>query len=261
MKEKKDRILIKKRLVWYCVAGITAILNYYFFYFSAQLLGSKNPGFIAFMFISAVFAHETMHLIAFELNGIPAKMFFLLIIGGTVEFKEYKEALKSLAWEKHSIIVMAGVFGNFLVIAASFFVFRTGLMRFSEFLAIVNLNSVLILYNLIPLWPFDGGYFAKMFFNSMPKNRNNDYQISITASFIGILIITLFITGSLELISFLLIPFALYVRARKNNTFGPQNPNAIPVSRQKWWAAIYLILISVSAIIVANTTSWVFLIK
>jgi Zn-dependent protease len=264
MEEKKENIrknLIARRLAWYLIAAITATLNYYIFYFLAQFLGAKNPGFIAIMLTSAVVVHEVFHYIAFELNGIPAKMYFLILMGGTTEFKEYKEDLKNLAWEKYSIAIMAGILGNFIVIAFSLIFCQINYLTFNEFLAILNLNGVLILYNLIPLWPFDGGYFARMLFDSIAENRDTHYEIAILGAFMGTLILVLFITGNLDLISFLIIPLALHIRVKRDNPLGSKDPKAIPISHQKWWAALYLILILISAIMVANTTSWIFLIS
>lgn len=260
-KESIGKNLMVRRLAWYFIAAITAIFNYYIFYFLAEFFGSKNPSFIAIVFTSTVVVHELLHLLAFELNGIPAKMYFLILMGGTTEFKEYKEALKNLAWEKYSIVVMAGILGNFIVIAVSFIFCQINYLTLNEFLAILNLNGVLILYNLIPLWPFDGGYFARMLFDSIAENRDTHYEIAISGAFVGILIAVLFITGNLDLISFLIIPLALHIRARRDNPFGSKDPKAIPISHQKWWAALYLILILIGAVIVANTTSWIMLVQ
>ena len=260
-KESIGKKLIFKRLGGYVLAAITAILNYYVFYYIAQFLGSRNPSFIALMFTLTLVVHELLHLIAFELNGIPAKMYFLVVMGGTSEFKEYKEKFNNLPWERQSTIFLAGVLGNFIVIIASYFFYQMSCLTFNEFLAILNLNGVLILYNLIPLWIFDGGYFAKKLFDSIAENRDTEYEIALSGAFVGIVIAVLVISGNLDLISFLLVPLALHIRARRDDPMGSEDPKAIPVSHQKWWAALYLVLILIAAVIVANTASWILLVR
>ena len=271
--------LNEKRLIWFFIAAATALLNYYVFLLIAELLGSKKPEFIALMFASAVIVHEIFHYLAFEANKIPARMFFLFVMGGTMELKAFKEKLADLSLERKAIIFISGVFGNIFVIIAYFLFFRQGFLTQNEFLSVLNLNSVLILYNLFPLWIFDGGYFAKTLFNSINnRRRDTDYELAMMAGFVGILMIIMVITGNLDITSFLVIPLALHIRARMlislhwvpfdlhirsriEEPLGFKNPKSIPLSRQKWWAALYLILILISAIIVANTTSWIFLVQ
>lgn len=276
--ERFRKFLDENRLLWLFIAVGTAVLNYFVFYWVAEILGSKNPGFIALMLISAVIVHEVFHFIAFKLNCIPAKMYFLIVAGGTSEFRNYKENFKNLAWERKSVIVLAGVFGNFLVIGVSYFLFQGNYIALNEFLAILNLNGVLILYNLIPLWPFDGGYFSSMLFDSITKKRNANYKFTLLGTFVGVSIVALEITNKLEIISFILIPLTLSIRAhlktnfclkpfdlhiwsRKHDSMEAEDFRAIPVVHQKWWAAFYLILILIGAVIVANTASWIFLVK
>ena len=278
-KEAFVKSLNEKRKIWFLIAIGTAVLNYYVFYFIAELFGSKNPGFIALLFASAVIIHELFHFVAFEANGIHARMFFLLVMGGTCELKSFKEKFVNLSLEKKAIIFISGVFGNIILIVVFFFLFKEGFLSQKEFFSALNLNSVLILYNLFPLWIFDGGYFAKTLFDSINnRRRDTDYELAMLAGFVGILMIIMIITGNLDITSFLAIPLALHIRARMlislrwipfdlhirsrtEEPIGFESLKAIPMSRQKWWATLYLILILISAIIVANTTSWIFLVE
>jgi len=244
------------RIIGYLIAIATAAMTYWIFYIIASFFGATNPHFIASALTAAMVVHEIMHLIALESNGIPSLMFFLVVIGGASPFPKYASKFKKLPWERQAIVALAGVIGNFIVMLGTCFLTYCNYITYSDFLRIVNMNGVLILWNLFPLWIFDGGRFAKLLFDSISEDKDTTYVICLTTGFMCILIISLIIGGKLSFIHFWLFSWGLHWQSSHDDPYGSSRPEAIPESHWKWWAALFLIMISVGAIIVSTTPSW-----
>ena len=244
------------RVIGYVIAIATAIMTYFAFYGISSFFGSENPHFIASALTIAMIIHESAHLIAFEVNKIPAMMLFLVILGGARPLPKYDSKFKQLPWERQAIIMLAGVIGNFAVILGAYLCSQYNYLTYNDFLRISNMNGLLILWNLFPLWIYDGGRFAKLFFDSVSEDSDMKYAIVLGAIFIGVLITLSIIWGKFEFIYVWLFLFGIQHKATRDDPYGSENPKAIPKSHQKWWAALYLLIISGGAIIVYVTPYW-----
>ena len=244
------------RLIGYLIAIATGALTYWIFYAISSYFGAPNPHFIASALLVAMVIHEVLHLIALEINGIPAFTFFLVIIGGASPLPNYTSKYEQLSWERQASVVLAGVIGNFLVMVGAYFLSQGNYIAYADFLKILNLNGVLVLWNLFPLWIFDGGRFAKILFNSISESEDTKYAIGLITGFLCILIIVLIISGKLSFTHFWLFFWGIQYQSRHDEPYGSEDRRAIPESHWKWWAALFLIMISVGAIIASTTPNW-----
>lgn len=238
------------------IAIATAIFTYSVFYGVALFFGVPNPYFIASVLIAAMIIHELCHLIAIEASGIPAQMFFLVVLGGAMPLLGYEKKYKELSWEKQAIIALVGVVGNFIAILAAFCLVQTSYLKFDDFLKIANLNGSLILWNLFPLWIFDGGRFTKLLFNSISEEEDAKYEMILLACF-GVVVIALIFLGKLSFIHLWLFSWGLHWQSTHDDPHGSENPKAISKSHCVLLAAIFIIMISLGAIILSTTPNWI----
>ncbi|PIU42610.1 MAG: hypothetical protein COS98_02040 [Parcubacteria group bacterium CG07_land_8_20_14_0_80_35_11] len=255
LKKKGGNEMKMNRWIGYTIATATAVMTYFVFYYIASLFGATNPQFIAIALTVAMIVHEIMHLIAIEANGIPAQMFFLVIIGGAMPLLGQESKYKKLSWERQAIIALAGVTGNFIVILSAFLLSQSNYLAFNDFLRILNLNGVLILWNLFPLWIWDGGRFAKLLFNSISEDEDTKYKYAMLVCFVAV-VITLIIYGKLSFIHLWMFSWGLHWQASHDDPEGTYDPKSMLDSHHKWWAALYLLMICAGAIIAGITPNW-----
>lgn len=250
--------MIIARLVGYAVAAASLVLNYFVFYYVAKFFGSTIPEFIAGAMTMALFFHELAHLLAYEALGIPSLMVFLVVLGGAapMPFKSALDKARELNWEKESTVTLAGVVGNFLFIGGAYMLWFIGYGSWDYFLRITNLNALLIMWNLFPLWKFDGGQFTRKLFDSISESRDTRYEMAITLVFGAVSLILLILTGNVDPFNLIFLFWGLHYRANHDDPDGCYDERAIPEHRQKYWAAFYLIMLSAGVVMVALTPSW-----
>lgn len=248
--------MIARRFGGYLIAITTAALNYAVFYFVAKLLGSTIPHFIAGALLSAIVVHEIGHLLAFEANGIPAKMFFAVLIGGAAPFKGYESKFKQLSWSRQAGIMLAGVTGNFVVMLGAFLIYKFGYLTCNELLRVMSLNAILIFWNLVPVWIFDGGRFAKILFNSIDEKRDKRFVLVITVFFFVTVLMLCFFSDKFLIVNACLLFWGLHYQSKHDDPAGSYSQKAISRSHQKWWATLYVIMLIAAAVIEALTPVW-----
>ena len=244
------------RWIGYAIGAATAVMTYFVFYYIASFLGATNPHFVATALLVAMVIHEIMHLIAIEANGIPAQTFFLVIIGGAMPLWGHEKKYKKLSWERQATIALAGVTGNFIVILSSFILSQANYLTFNDLLRILNLNGSLILWNLFPLWIWDGGRFTKLLFNSISEDEDTKYQYAMLICFLAV-VMALIAYGKLSFIHIWMFSWGLHWQASHDDPRGTYDPQSMPDSHHKWWAALYLAMICAGAIILGTTPNWI----
>lgn len=247
---------MKDRLAWYVVAIATIVLNYWAFYGIASLFGSKIPHFIAISLTVSMFVHELGHLIVMEANGVPSMMVFLVLLGGAGPLPRGRERDKNLNWGNQAAIMLAGVAGNLAIILAVGLFWSLGYVSADTCLRTWNLNAILIMWNLFPLWKLDGGHFTQLLFDSIDENRDTKYEMGLSAAFFAILIMVLVICGKFNLFNFWLFFWGLHYKANHDDRPGSQNIKKIPLQSQKWWAILYLVMIGIGVVILSSTPVW-----
>lgn len=244
------------RLVGYLIAFVTAAMSYWIFYIGASFFGAANPHFIASAILATLIVHETAHLIVMEANKIPAKIIFLVILGGASPLSGNEPKLEKLPWERQVVIILAGVIGNFAIIIGSYVLSQFNYLSPGDFMKILNMNGVLILWNLIPISFFDGGKFTKLLFDSISEDRDSKFAIGLAIGFICAVAVMTIITGNSNFFFVSFFLWNIHSRSKNDDPYGSENPKAIPRSHQKWWAALYLLMIVIAVVITFATPSW-----
>ena len=132
--------------------------------------------------IIIVFAiiHELGHLMAGLIMGMKPEKIELMPYGISISFK-----LKPKDYNKKILVAIAGPFTNLLII-----IFATHLkIELFSNLIIIYANLLLILFNLVPIYPLDGGRILKGILHIfLGKRKAERYTNSI--SFIILIILT-----------------------------------------------------------------------
>ena len=100
----------------------------------------------------AVLVHELVHIIAARHFGVKVERLKLLPFGAQIDID-----VGFLPKEKRTIILLAGIFGNiiFTIIFFAFLWMVPGIFIWFEKLVLAN--AVVVVMNLLPFWPLDGG--------------------------------------------------------------------------------------------------------
>ncbi len=159
-----------------------------------------------------VFIHELGHATAAALLGIQVKSIQMLPFGGVAVIEDRGD----LTAGKEILISLAGPLQNVLMIGAAAAMQSLGWWD-GEFLTyFIQANTIIALFNLLPILPLDGGKIAQALvslFLPYHKTLIITYRISIVASMfmIGIALFPLFIDqGKIELNILLMGCFLLY---------------------------------------------------
>ncbi|MDO4535793.1 MAG: peptidase M50 [Clostridium perfringens] len=111
------------------------------------ILGLDIKFIICFFFIVL---HEISHLVVVKLMHIKTGEFKLHCLGATLEIKDYS----NLSLKEQIIICLAGPVFNILMSITFFIAFY--FLKNSFLLLIVEVNLVLAIFNIMPMYPLDG---------------------------------------------------------------------------------------------------------
>ncbi len=148
----------------------------------------------AIMMICA-FLHELGHMVAGILLKMKPEKIEIIPIGVSITFKLNtndinKKIGKSNKLEiKKILVALAGPITNMIIILTTINISNDGI-NMLEKAVIIYANIILMLLNLLPIYPLDGGRILKSFFSIYVGKRKSEEITNIT-SFITILIITI----------------------------------------------------------------------
>lgn len=164
--------------------------------------------------IIIVFAiiHELGHLIAGLIMGMKPEKIELMPYGISISFKlkpkDYnKKILKANLLEiKKILVAIAGPFTNLLII-----IFATHLkVELFSNLIIIYANLLLILFNLVPIYPLDGGRILKNIFKILYGNKRANTYINTISN---VIVIALTMLSSILIIAYKNIAIFLIIIA------------------------------------------------
>ena len=150
------------------------------------------------------FLHEIAHLCAGLALGFKPKTMKITPVGFQIAFKTKIED-----YHKKIVLYLAGPMINFLLILVCF-LWKTELMIPKE--TIIYSNLLLAIFNLLPIYPLDGGRILKEVIHIF-KGRKVAYQKSNLISFITVIVLTIMVSISIlyiHNIAFLLILIYLW---------------------------------------------------
>ncbi|MFC1662719.1 hypothetical protein ACFL04_00955 [Patescibacteria group bacterium] len=244
------------RVIGLVVALVTAAANWLVFYWVAVKFGSPAPEFIAWIVLLSVVLHEIGHLIVLEANGIKTYLVFLVILGGAIPDPKHKDKYLGLPHHTLAQIYLAGVTLNLLMVLGSVVLYWLGDISARELGQITNLSGIMILFNLLPIWIFDGGRFAKIFFDSSPEDKDTGYVIKFTAIIGVVFFLLTLLTEYSFIFSLLLLFWGLHFRANHDDPMGSHSKQAMSKKQLKGWAYYYAALMILAAYFMASTDKW-----
>lgn len=247
-----------KRFIGLVVAVATAALNWWVFYSIAVHFHSQDPWFMATALLASVVVHELGHLSVLEANGIRTYLVFLVILGGAIPDPSQKARLNHLPWNTKALIYLAGVFGNTLVIIAGLVMMANDAITPQQYQSLVNLNAVLILFNLFPVFIFDGGRFAKVLFDSIPEDKDAMYVFVIWAVYAVAVGTVSLLTHQLYTTGLLVLLWGLHFQAKHDDVNGSHNRLAMKSGQIKAWATVYVLLLAVSLYLSTLSKTWMY---
>lgn len=117
------------------------------------------------MLLLTVFIHEMGHAIAAQHFNWRIKSISLLPFGGSVETEEYGN--KSL--KEECIVILAGPLQHIWLIGALYLLHSYSYISFELFEQFLYMNIAVLVFNLLPIWPLDGG---KILFLGLSLHRS-----------------------------------------------------------------------------------------
>ncbi|ALC89802.1 stage IV sporulation protein FB [Bacillus sp. FJAT-18017] len=138
------------------------------------------------MLLFIIFIHEIGHAFAAAMFSWRIKRITLLPFGGVAEMDEHgNRPLK-----EETIVILAGPVQHVWMIAAAYILHSSGLILDSTFELFLEYNMMILVFNLLPIWPLDGG---KLLFLglSLWKPFPEAHRWALIASFAALIVFTL----------------------------------------------------------------------
>lgn len=89
--------------------------------------------------------------------------------------------------KEEAIVVLAGPIQHIWLVAAAYCFYQMGIMNDYFFYMFLQYNLMIFLFNLLPIWPLDGGKFIFLWL-SMKKPFPLAFKQTLTLSFLGLLL-------------------------------------------------------------------------
>lgn len=146
------------------------------------------------MFMFFAFCHEIGHLICGVIMGLKPKSLRIMPMGLSIEFKvspeDYNRRINRAnnLQLKKMFIALAGPITNYLIIIFTIIVKQK--IEFNIYQEIVYSNLLIATFNLIPIYPLDGGRVAKAIIH-MYKGGQKSWDFTNKISNASIIVVTM----------------------------------------------------------------------
>ncbi|QED48784.1 M50 family metallopeptidase [Cytobacillus dafuensis] len=157
-----------------------------------------------------IFVHEMGHAAAASFFSWRIKRISLLPFGGVAEVDEHGNRPLS----EEVIVILSGPLQHLWMIGLAFILYQFSFISEGLYHLFIQYNLMVLLFNLLPIWPLDGGKLVFLFFSlkhAFPNAHRQALQISIGCMVIFAVMILLLSPLNLNIwviIAFLL--FSLY---------------------------------------------------
>ncbi|NRD75987.1 site-2 protease family protein [Bacillus sp. BRMEA1] len=138
------------------------------------------------LLLAIIFIHEMGHAAAASFFSWRIKKITLLPFGGVAEMDEHgNRPLK-----EEAIVVLMGPLQHLWMMAAAFACFFFQLISEDVFQLIIYYNLMILLFNLFPIWPLDGGKLVFLLF-SLKNSFSSAHRFTLVLSFFSLFIFSL----------------------------------------------------------------------
>ena len=221
----------------FSVMGIRVVADYSWFLIVALIAGSLSLGWFpnvipdrttiqyvslglitAFFFFASVLVHELAHSIVSVLHGIPVRRITLFLFGGIAEIsREPSDPATELKIALAGPVVSAVLATIFWGVVILFGIGRARPAAQFSFLYLAVSNTFLLLFNLLPGLPLDGGRVLRaLIWRATGSMRRATYMASMAGKALAVIMIAfglLLILATRQIISGLwLIMIAMFLR-------------------------------------------------
>ncbi|WP_066292886.1 M50 family metallopeptidase [Bacillus sp. FJAT-29937] len=162
------------------------------------------------LFLLIIFVHEMGHAAAASFFSWRIKRIALLPFGGVAEIEEHgNRPLK-----EELIVILSGPLQHIWLIGAAYVLYQFSFLSEGMYELFIQYNLMVLLFNLLPIWPLDGGKLVFLFlsiFQSFPNAHRRALLISAACTLLFSVLILIFSPINLNIwvvIAFLL--FSLY---------------------------------------------------
>ena len=137
---------------------------------------------------SIVFIHELGHLFSAKIFNWQLDKIMIYPYGGCVKFNE---VINKSMFEEF-IILISGPLMQIVLFLIVRLIFKNNLISIRNYLIFKNYHYTLLIFNLIPIYPLDGGKLVNIITNAlMPYKKGNKLVIGLSLILIIILILSI----------------------------------------------------------------------
>ncbi|BDG46312.1 M50 family metallopeptidase [Parageobacillus sp. KH3-4] len=113
-----------------------------------------------FLLFFIVLIHELGHAVAAAFFSWRVKRILLLPFGGVAEVEEHGNR----PFREELIVTLAGPAQHLWLMAIALFLWKMGMMTSEGWNLFIHYNTAILVINLLPIWPLDGGKLMFLFF-------------------------------------------------------------------------------------------------
>lgn len=159
------------------------------------------------LFLLIILIHELGHSVAAAYFSWRINRISLLPFGGVAEMDEHGN--RSL--KEEAIVILAGPLQHVWLIGGSYLLFTMGLISAHTYDTFFVYNLMVLIFNLLPIWPLDGGKFVFLLCSlkfSFPKA----FKWSLAISTVTVVFFSLFmlVTGAFNLNVWIVLSFLIF---------------------------------------------------
>ncbi|RKQ37909.1 M50 family metallopeptidase [Oceanobacillus halophilus] len=156
--------------------------------------------------LSIVFIHEVGHYMMARHYNWRIRSIMFWVFGGVLDTDEHGNR----PIKEEALVTIAGPFQHVIIHLLLFFLSLTNLIPNSMLDLAFHYNSVILLFNLLPIWPLDGGKLYLLILSKYVPYKKAHQTVIVSSVFLSILFIILQLTiFSFTLSTILIMMFLL----------------------------------------------------
>jgi len=160
-----------------------------------------------FFLMIIIFVHEMGHATLAHFFSWRLKSIMLLPFGGVAEVDEHGN--RSLREE--CIVVLAGPIQHLWLQGAAFLLYATGFMNVGDYQLFTFYNVSILLFNLLPVWPLDGGKLLFIIFSKYwSYQKAHSYMMLASIIFLIFYVAAILILSPTHLNMWIITTFLIY---------------------------------------------------